>query len=264
MPVTPNTIDAFLSQPLWLITLIVFGVWGAVAVLAHRVLVPLIAGRDGTRLGGFEAEVVALIGLAFGLLISFNAVTVWQTVDVARDAVIREVAALEDAAYEMDALPAPEREQARTLLANYIDYVAGTEWPLLSSGRAHTERPPLLLELIAIGRQDGRDDLHQALRTATEARMDRIRMSLYRMSRARWSVVAWLAVLLILAMGLLHARHRRGRAVALSFVALAIGVCFIILFAHGRPFVGQNALQPTELRALGQRVGNDLTGRASL
>jgi hypothetical protein len=233
----------------------VFGICGLFALLTHRVLVPWIAGPDGSRLGGFEAEVVALIGLAFGLLISFNAVTVWQTVDVARDAVIREVAALEDAVYEIDLLPPPERQRGRATLAAYLDYLVTREWPLLASGGAQSERPPALLDLLAVGRGEGRDDLHDALRHATEARMDRIRLSLYRMSRARWSVVVWLAVLLIVAMGLLHAAHRRGRAVALTFVAVAIGVCFIILFAHGRPFVGPNALQPTELQALGRRLG---------
>jgi hypothetical protein len=233
---------------------LVFGAWGAVALLTHRVIVPAIAGRDGTKLGSFEAEVVALIALAFGLLISFNAVTVWQTGDMARDAVIREVAALEAAAYEVDVLPAPEREQARAALATYVAYVLNTEWPRLSSGLARTERPDALLALLAFGRGEGRDDLHAAVGTATQARMDRIRMSLYRMSRARWTVVNLLAVLLIVAMGLLHAQHRRGRAVALSFVSVAVGVCFVILFAHGRPFIGQNAIQPTEMRDLAQRL----------
>lgn len=247
-------IDSFLAQPLWRISLAVFGLWSVIALLTHRVVVPLIAGRDGSKLGSFEAEVVALIALAFGLLISFNAVTVWQTGDLARDAVIREVAALEDAAYEVDVLPSPEREQARAALAAYVGYVLNTEWQLLSSGRARTERPEALLALISLGRAPGRNDLHEAVGAATQARMDRIRMSLYRISRARWAVVLLLAVLLIVAMGLLHAEHRRGRAVALGFVAMAVGVCFVVLFAHGRPFIGDNAIQPTEMRALAERL----------
>lgn len=249
-----HTIDAFLSQPLWLISMIVFGAWGCIALLTHYAIVPLLAGRDGTKLGRFEAEVVALIALAFGLLISFNAVTVWETGDLARDAVLREVAALEDAAYEVDVLPEPEREQARASLAAYIQYVLDSEWPLLASGKARSERPETLLALLAHGRPEGRDDLHAAIGTATESRMERIRMSLYRMSRARWAVVNLLALLLIVAMGLLHAEHPRGRAVALGFVSVAISVCFVILFAHGRPFIGQNAIQPTELQELAARV----------
>lgn len=249
-----QTIDTFLSQPLWRISLAVFGAWGCIALVTHYVIVPLIAGRDGTKLGRFEAEVVALIALAFGLLISFNAVTVWQTGDMARDAVLREVASLEDAAYEVDILPEPEREQARSALAAYVQYVLASEWPLLASGKARSERPETLLVLLAQGRTDGRDDLHAAIGTATAARMERIRMSLYRMSRARWAVVNLLALLLIVAMGLLHAEHRRGRAVALGFVSVAISVCFVILFAHGRPFIGQNAIQPTELSELAARI----------
>lgn len=250
-----SAIDGFLAWPLWRIGLVVFTFWGIVAALTHRVFVPAIAGRDGDKLGSFEAEVVALIGLAFGLLISFNAVTVWETGDKARDAVVREVAALEDAAYEVDVLPTPEREQARAALAGYVRYVLDTEWPLLSSGRARSERPAALLNVLPFGRPPGREDLHQAMNDAIQARMDRIGMSLYRMSRARWSVVMLLALLLVVAMGLLHAQHPRGRAVALTFVAAAIAVCFVILFAHGRPFIGDNAIQPTELRALAARLG---------
>ena len=252
--VSADRIDAFLSLPLWLITLIVFLLWGGIAVFAHRVLVPWIAGKDGSKLGGFEAEVVALIGLAFGLLISFNAVTVWETADQARDAIINEVAALEDAAYEIDLLPPEQRQKARAALQAYINHVLNVEWPLLAFGQAQSERPQPLLTLLASGREAGGDHLNDALKTAADGRMERIRLSHYRMSRARWAVVVWLGVLLVVAMGLLHAKHRHGRGVALTFVALAIAVCFIILFAHGRPFVGQNALQPTEMQELAARV----------
>ena len=55
-------------------------------------------------------------------------------------------------------------------------------------------------------------------------------------------------------MGLLHAEHRRSRAVGLTFVAFSIGTCFVIFFAHGRPFVGANALQPVELNELAAKL----------
>lgn len=250
-----HTIDRFLALPFGVIGLIVFAVWGGIALLTHFIIVPRLAGRDGSKLGNFEAEVVALIALAFGLLISFNAVTVWETGDLARDAVIQEVAALEDAAYEVDLLPPAEREQARASLVAYVSYIIAVEWPMLASGSAQTERPESLQKLLSHGRPAGRDDLHTAVRGATEARMERIRLSLYRMSRARWAVVNLLALLLIVAMGLLHAEHRRGRAIALTFVSVAVAACFVILFAHGRPFIGENAIQPTEMRQLAQRLG---------
>ena len=63
-----------------------------------------------------------------------------------------------------------------------------------------------------------------------------------------------LAILLIFSMGLLHAEHRRSRAVGLTFVAFSIGTCFVIFFAHGRPFVGANALQPVELNELAAKL----------
>jgi CHASE2 domain-containing sensor protein len=67
---------------------------------------------------------------------------------------------------------------------------------------------------------------------------------------ARWSLVVVLGALTVLAVGLVHAEHRRARAIAVGLVSFGIACCFLVLFLHARPFLGVLALNPTELSAL--------------
>ncbi len=261
MTVSNSAIDSFLSLPLPAIVVVVLGISSVIAVITHLVLVPWLAGRDGSKMEGFQSEVVALIGLAFGLLISFNAVSVWQTADTAKMAIVTEAASLQSFAYELELLPAPRGEEGQALLRQYVEHIRLVEWPLLAKSQAHSDRPDSQKQLVAFSRTHGHDAMNAALTSAIDQRVLRIQMSQYRISRARWTVVVMLAILLILSMGLLHAQHRRSRAVGLTFVALSIGTCFVILFAHGRPFVGTNALQPVELNELSTRMAADGAGQ---
>lgn len=255
--VSNSAIDAFLSLSLPTIIVVVIGISSVIAVITHLVLVPWLAGRDGSKMEGFQSEVVALIGLAFGLLISFNAVSVWQTADTAKTAIMTEAASLQSFSYELEFLPAPQSQEGQALLRQYVDHVRLAEWPLLAKSQVQSDRPDSQKQLVAFSRTHGHDAMNTALTSAIDQRVLRIQMSLYRISRARWTVVIMLAILLIFSMGLLHAEHRRSRAVGLTFVAFSIGTCFVIFFAHGRPFVGANALQPVELNELAAKLTAD-------
>jgi hypothetical protein len=252
--VSNSAIDAFLSLSLLTIIVVVIGISSAIAIITHCVLVPWVAGRDGSKMVGFQSDVVSMIGLAFGLLISFNAVSVWETADSAKTAIMTEAASLQSFSYELDYLPAPQSEEGQALLRQYVDHVRLIEWPLLMKSQALSDRPDSQKQLVAFSRTHGHDAMNTALTSAIDQRIVRIQMSLYRISRARWTVVVMLAILLIFSMGLLHAEHRRARAVGLTFAAFSIATCFIIFFAHGRPFIGSNAFQPVELNELATKL----------
>ena len=59
-----------------------------------------------------------------------------------------------------------------------------------------------------------------------------------------------LGLLTLVGVGLIHADSRRARRLALGMVAIGISCCFVILFAYTRPYLGQFAVQPDDLRAL--------------
>jgi len=246
----PQFIEALLTLPLPLLGVVVGGIWTLLAIFVHRVLVPWIAGPDGRTLGKFEAEVASQLGIVLGLLLSFNAVTVWEQSGAARDATIAEASALREV-YELVPDIAPEKQaEVRGTLATYLAYLIDDEWPRLGSEAPSLDKPASLRQLSRLSRTAGDPDLHDAVAAAVDARDDRIRIATSRMLPARWSIVIVLGVLALVAIGLVHAEHRRARAVAIGMVTFAIASCFVVLMAQTRPFLGTLALRPTELAAL--------------
>lgn len=245
----PAFVDGLLALPLALLAALVLGFWALLTWAVHW-FVPRIGGPDGARLGRFEPEVAAQLGLVFGLLLSFNAVTVWEQSAAARDAVLAEASGLREVAELVAELPAEQRLSARGSLRAYLSHLIEAEWPQLRTADVRLDKPAALKSLAAIARTSGNDDLHDAVTDAVKAREDRIRVATRRMLPARWTVVIILAALTIVAVGFVHAEHARARAIALGMVAFGIASCFIVLLAHIRPFVGVLALQPTELYEL--------------
>ena len=89
----PVFFDNLLALPMPLKVAFFLVYWGGLAYVVHRWLVPWIAGWTGQKLGHFEAEVPAQIGLAFGLLISFIAIPVWEQHSLAEESASTEAAA---------------------------------------------------------------------------------------------------------------------------------------------------------------------------
>jgi hypothetical protein len=250
MVAPPRFVENLLTLPLPLMAVVVLGAWAVIATVVHRVLVPWIAGRDGARIGRFEAEVASQLGIVLGLLLSFNAVTVWEQSGAAREATLAEASALREVHELLPDLPAERQQSVRQALGEYLHYVIEDEWPTLGAGNPALNKPDSLRTLARIGREAGNDDLHDAVAAAVKARDDRIRIATSRMLPARWGITIVLGALALLSIGLIHAEHHRARAVAIGMVAFAIASCFLVLMAQTRPFLGALALQPTELQQL--------------
>jgi hypothetical protein len=246
----PRFVEWIIDLPIPLLALIVLGAWAAIAVLVHRVLVPRIAGPDGRTLGRFEAEVASQLGIILGLLLSFNALNVWEQSSAARDATLAEASALREVADLVPELPPELQPQVRSTLRGYLEYVIGTEWPQLGRGSLVIAKPAPLRALTHLARASGNEDLHDAVAAAVTAREQRIRIATNRMLPARWTIVIVLGGMALLAIGLVHAEHRRARAVAIGMLTFAIASCFLVLLVQVRPFLGVLALKPTELSAL--------------
>ncbi len=241
--------DAFLALPSAVIALVVTAIWGLIAYAIHRFLVPLLCGKDGRALGKFEAEVSSQIALAFGLLISFNAVWIWDRAERVRGAVVDEAVALTSIVSDAEMLSNTASGDAlRVSVAAYATHLIDIEWPKLTDSSAQRTRPAELLALTRLVRDSGDSHMRDALDRAEAARDIRIRDGLLHMSSPRWGVVVVLAILLLISIGALHGEARRGRLLALTLVTLAIGFCFAVLLVHARPFVGQMAIQPDDLR----------------
>jgi hypothetical protein len=250
----PAFFDHLLALPMPCVIAILLAYWGLLAVLVHRALVPWIAGRNGHKLGKLEAEVPAQIGLAFGLLISFIAIPVWDQHSRAEEAARTEAAMYREMLQAAADCDDADRAAVTGALRACVRFIALEEWPQM--GRLESPRvaaaPLRDLRSAIHGLPDGscRTELKDLLRQATEARETRLRIAATRPPPTRWTIVGVLGVLTLLGVGLIHADCYRARRVALSMVAIGIACCFVILFAYTRPYLGQFAVKPVDLIVL--------------
>lgn len=250
----PAWLDNLLALPMPLLVLFLVAYWGGLAYVVHRWLVPWIAGRTGQKLGRMEAEVPAQIGLAFGLLVSFIAIPVWEQHSLAEEAARTEAAAYRELAESIaDASPA-EAASLQTSLRDAVAFIVDKEWPLLP--HLLTPRVPAApireLRTGIHAMPDGplRTELHDLYKQASTARETRLRIAATRPPPARWGIVGILAILTLIGVGLIHTESRRARRMALGLVSVGISCCFVVLFAYTRPYVGQFAVKPLDLQNL--------------
>jgi len=258
----PAWFDTLLALPMPLLAGFLLAYWGLLAVLTHRVLVPWIAGRRGQKLGHLEAEVPAQIGLAFGLLISFIAIPVWDQHNRAEDAARSEAAAYRDMYEAVEDSDVAEKAALQRTIRDTVDFLAVKEWPQMARLLTPRVTAPPVRELRAAihAIPEGSSlhtELHDLFRQATDARESRLRIAAYRPPPARWGIVGILALLTQLGVGLIHADSYRARRIALGMVSVGIACCFVILLAYTRPYLGQFAIQPTDLLVLSEEIRQD-------
>jgi hypothetical protein len=250
----PAFFDNLLALPMPLMVLFLLSYWGGLAYVVHRWLVPWIAGRTGQKLGRFEAEVPAQIGLAFGLLISFIAIPVWEQHSLAEETARTEAAAYREMAESIEDAPPAQGASLHAALRAAVGFTVNEEWPQL----AHLLTPrvtaapirELRTAIQSLPEGSLQSELHDLYKQAFTARETRLRIAATRPPPARWGIVGILAILTLLGVGLIHAESRRARRMALGMVSVGISCCFVVLFAYTRPYIGQFAVQPADLQEL--------------
>ena len=191
----PACFDNFLALPMPLMVLCLLAYWGTLAYVVHRWMVPWIAGRHGQKLGRLEAEVPAQIGLAFGLLISFIAIPVWEQHSLAEESARTEAAAYREMAEAIEDEATPEATSLNATLAAAVRFLVEEEWPqlahLLSPRVAAQPLRDLRTAIHALPEGALHTELHELYRQAATARETRLRIAATRPPPARWPWAWW-------------------------------------------------------------------------
>ena len=257
----PVFFDHLLALPMPLLMLFILSYWSFFAFIVHRFLVPWIAGRTGQKIGRLEAEVPAQIGLAFGLLVSFITIPVWEQHSLAEDTARSEAASYRDIEEIIEESPKEIYEPVHGALQKTVDFIVTKEWPLLAHLQTPRVASPPLRDLRntihALPEGVMKSSLLESFKQATNARETRLRIAATRPPPARWGIIGVLAILTLLGVGLIHADAPRARRIALGMVAIGISCCFVILFAYTRPYLGQFAIEPEDMRVLSAYLSQD-------
>jgi hypothetical protein len=196
------------------------------------------------------------ISVVFALLVGFMAAQVWSDSDKAHTAVDREAGALRDAVLISTAFPESEH-RFKALIRSYIQDAVTQEWPAMGRQEATlTLAPARLSEALRLvlglqattpGQVDAQRELVSAVKTALDARRDRIILSSSRVNWVKWTVLIAQAAVMLVAIAMVHCDNRVTARLALGLFSTAVSICIVLIVAYDRPFAGPVAVDPSVL-----------------
>jgi len=100
-----------------------------------------------------------------------------------------------------------------------------------------------------------------ALERALDARRRRILISQSHVNGVKWISLFIQALCTLIAIAIVHSDNRASATIALGLFSTAVAVCILLITAHDRPFIGQNAVQPTVLLQVQPNAAVEITAR---
>lgn len=224
----------------------------ALGILATYAMAGLIFWLiNSPRTGGlFQAltnvspQLVAIIGLLFGLYMAFFANDIWNIRDRAQTMILQEADGLRGMLDIAESLPGEAGAPLAAAVRGYVE-AAVEEWPLLARGDASAPARERLRQLHHVALEEplaGRLSLGSQtmlashLEKARSARHYRLALSQRRGDPLKWFAVACLGTLTLLSVGLVHLDNRRSQLAALLLYASAISVGFTAAYLERSPF----------------------------
>ena len=240
--------DWLLSLPvLWMGVLILGAVYAFTAGL-YLLITALAVGERARAFKGISPGMLPPISLMFALLVGFLAAQDWNDLDRANTAVNREAGALRAAVLLAAGFPGEPEARLRELIRGHIQDAVTQEWPAMARRSATLTIVParlgeaLRLTLSLAPRGEGQvaaqRELVAALRSALEARRQRIILSGSSINWVKWTVLLVQAGLTLVTVALVHSDNRGANRLILGIFATAVGVAVLLIAAHSHPFTG--------------------------
>jgi hypothetical protein len=237
----------------WMAVVITAGTF-VVAALAFAIAAALAARGHGASLKAISPVMLTPLAVIFGLIVAFLASQVWSDVTRASAAVAREANALRAIVVLAHHFPGEIEKSVRALVRRHIDDAAKQEWPAMARHTATLamvtgEGTDLLELMLSAHPQNEAQGLAQreilaVLRTADDARRERIVISQSSINWVKWGVVYLLATLILLTIAFIHVDNRFTATVALTLFSVGVAACVVLIASHNRPFTGEISVGP--------------------
>ena len=243
--------------PLRWMAVVLFGSTFAATAVIYAVVI-ILAGRETSR--SFKAVSPGLLpplGIIFGLFVAFTAAQVWNDNERAQTAVNREASSLRSVVLLSSIFSSDSEGQLRTLVRDYIEETATTEWPMLAREAATLGfTPPALLTALRYtlglvpvteGQKIAQREIATAIENALDARRQRILISRSEVNPVKWVCLLLQAACALVAVAMVHSDNRVTSGITMTLFAIGIAASLLLILAHDRPFVGEVSVGPGPL-----------------
>jgi hypothetical protein len=247
-------IRGWLDLPVGAVFLVLIAFLAAATAAVHWLTFARVTRRWAQSLTGVVAPYAGSIALLFALLTGFLASDVWERERHAERAVLAERDGLL-AAHELS-VAAGNVAGIQEALGGYVRAVVKDEWRRMAEGEgspAAREALGALLRVVAspaLTAQAGttvQAGLVDSILQVRRARDDRLLLSSDESDATKWASVLILALLTLVALGVVHLERPRAQLTALVIFAVAAAAALGLLAVRERPFAGANSVSPAPL-----------------
>jgi hypothetical protein len=248
-------IRAWLDLPIGAVFLVLAACLAVVTIAIHWLSFGRITRPWAQGNAGVVAPYAGVLAVLFALLTGFLANDIWERERQAERAVLAERDGLM-AAHELSAAIAADMTALRDALRAYVRVVVAEEWPLMEEGgrsaAADDALDALLREVAKPGTaaaagQVVHGALLNSLLQVRRARDDRLLLSGDQADQTKWAAVLILALLTLIALGIVHLERPRAQLAALVLFAVATAATLGLVAVRERPFAGAERVLPTPL-----------------
>ena len=239
-------------------SLVVFGLvyLGTAAIFAA--IIRFAGGERGRIFKGLSPGMLPPLGIIFGLFVAFVAAQVWNDADRAKAAVNMEANALSTVIFLSASFPGQPEARLRALTRQHIEETVTDEWPMMARRNASLTITPVPLAeelqfILALkpqseGQVTAQREIVDALKSAMEARRQRIVVSRARVNWVKWTALILQAICTLIAIAMVHIENRGAGIVAMGIFATGVAVSILLIASHDRLFSGEVAVKPDLLK----------------
>ena len=205
--------DWFLNLPILWMALIIFVATFLIAGGVYLVVTRLAETEWARAFKAVSPGLLPVLGVLFALLVGFIAVEVWNTFDRAKTAVATEASALRAVVLLARNFPEEQRTRINALINRHIEVAVQQEWPEMAQQRATlSPLPTHLIEALDDAfalkpadesQQAAKPEMIRALRTALDARRQRIVISESAVGAVKWVAILLQALCALVAIAML-------------------------------------------------------------
>lgn len=203
---------------------------------------------------GMSPIIQAICGTLFVLATTFLSSSVWTAEDKAYEAVSVEARQVRQLRSLATLFAEPRRSELVGLVSEYAEQSAA-EWPQMMKAGGGRGAEQVLNALygaavsLAPREQMLASEMAKALNEVGDARERRLDVARNTVNSDQWLAMLVLALILGVAVTVVHGEDGRARAAALSLISVMVATALLLMIMHDRPFTGRDALGPEAILA---------------